>query len=75
VTSNYVGVPSWRHRARNKWRARAGAETHRGPPLNAALDVIENANFIGRRAVGCRITGARLLEEFRAFAKGKAKYV
>jgi hypothetical protein len=33
-----VGVPSWPHRARNGWRARAGAEVHRGPPLHEALE-------------------------------------
>jgi hypothetical protein len=35
-----VGVPSWPHRARIRWRARAGAEWHRGPPLHKALDVM-----------------------------------
>jgi SAM-dependent methyltransferase len=30
-------VASGPHRARNRWRARAGAELHRGPPLNTAL--------------------------------------
>ena len=35
-----VGVPSGPHRARNGWRARAGAEWHRGPPLHKALAVI-----------------------------------
>ena len=33
-----VGVPSWPHRARIRWRARAGAEWHRGPPLHKALE-------------------------------------
>jgi len=38
-----VGVPSWPHRARIRWRARAGAEVHRGPPLHKALDLTRAA--------------------------------
>ncbi len=40
-----VGVPSWPHRARNRWRARAGAEFHRGPPLHKALAVTKNSAY------------------------------
>ena len=36
-------MPWWPHRARNRWRARAGAEWHRGPPLSTALDSMGNA--------------------------------
>jgi hypothetical protein len=37
-----VGVPSGPHRARNRWRARAGAELRRGPPLNKALAIMRS---------------------------------
>jgi hypothetical protein len=38
-----VGAPSWPHRARNEWRARAGADWHRGPPLHRALGIMTAA--------------------------------
>ena len=55
-----VGEPSRPHCARNEWRARAGAELHRGPPLHTALVVMENQRDEAQQLV--RLAQHQLLE-------------